>query len=152
MSGWSLSSLSKMRLRAIKCRHLFRVAGLSVRCGLPSALEFLNLCLLLNDLGVEVLPCRSNFIFHGWCRPMSSSASCAISGSGKRVREHSGADPPGETTLDPWLDDPFPRLQADDRITLGVAGCPAGGQRRGCHYRHLEPRMVPWRQAEFLAC
>ena len=21
---------------------------------------------------------------------------------------HSGTDPPGETTLDPWLDDPFP--------------------------------------------
>jgi hypothetical protein len=40
---------------------------------------------------------------------MSSSASCAISGSGKRgVRVHSGTDLPGETTLDPWLDDPFP--------------------------------------------
>ena len=24
------------------------------------------------------------------------------------VRVHSGTDPPGETTLDPWLDDPFP--------------------------------------------
>ena len=33
---------------------------------IPSALEFMNLCLLLNDLGVEVLPCRSNLIFHGW--------------------------------------------------------------------------------------
>lgn len=39
---------------------------------------------------------------------MSSSASCAISGSGKRGCVHSGTDPPGETTLDPWLDDPFP--------------------------------------------
>ena len=30
-------------------------------------------------------------------------------GSGKRgVCVHSGTDPPGETTLDPWLDDPFP--------------------------------------------
>ena len=28
-------------------------------------------------------------------------------GSGKRG-VHSGTDPPGETTLDPWLDDPFP--------------------------------------------
>ena len=24
------------------------------------------------------------------------------------VRVHCGTDPPGETTLDPWLDDPFP--------------------------------------------
>ena len=24
------------------------------------------------------------------------------------VRVHGGTDPPGETTLDPWLDDPFP--------------------------------------------
>src|SRR4029453_6590122 len=24
------------------------------------------------------------------------------------VRVHSGTDPPGETTIDPWLDDPFP--------------------------------------------
>jgi hypothetical protein len=24
------------------------------------------------------------------------------------VRVHSGTDLPGETTLDPWLDDPFP--------------------------------------------
>ena len=24
------------------------------------------------------------------------------------VRVHCGIDPPGETTLDPWLDDPFP--------------------------------------------
>ena len=39
---------------------------------------------------------------------MSSSASCAISGSGKRGCVHCGTDPPGETTLDPWLDDPFP--------------------------------------------
>jgi hypothetical protein len=39
---------------------------------------------------------------------MSSSASCAISGSGKGGCVHSGTDPPGETTLDPWLDDPFP--------------------------------------------
>ena len=40
---------------------------------------------------------------------MSSSASCAISGAGKRgVRVHSGTDPPGETTIAPWLDDPFP--------------------------------------------
>jgi hypothetical protein len=23
------------------------------------------------------------------------------------VRVHSGTDPPGERTLDPWLDDPF---------------------------------------------
>jgi hypothetical protein len=23
------------------------------------------------------------------------------------VRVHCGSDPPGETTLDPWLDDPF---------------------------------------------
>ena len=27
------------------------------------------------------------------------------------VRVHSGTDPPGETTLDRWLDDPFPRLR-----------------------------------------
>ena len=31
------------------------------------------------------------------------------------VRVHSGIDPPGETTLDPWLDDPFPRLRQPNR-------------------------------------
>jgi hypothetical protein len=28
------------------------------------------------------------------------------------VRVHSGTDPPGETTLDPWLDDPFVAFSA----------------------------------------
>jgi hypothetical protein len=42
-------------------------------------------------------------------RRMSSSASCAISASGKRGCARIPApDPPGETALDPWLDDPFP--------------------------------------------
>ena len=36
----------------------------------------------------------------------AASTSCAISGSGKRGC--ACTDPPGETTLDPWLDDPFP--------------------------------------------
>jgi hypothetical protein len=80
----SVESLEGCDYRAIKNRHVSRMAGLFVRCGLQSALEFLNLCLLLNDLGVEVLPCRSNLIFHGWRWSMSSSVSCAISGSGKR--------------------------------------------------------------------
>jgi hypothetical protein len=26
---------------------------------------------------------------------------------------HSGTDPPGETTLDPWLDDPFPHYDTE---------------------------------------
>jgi hypothetical protein len=39
---------------------------------------------------------------------MSSSVSCAISGSGKRGCACIAAPyPPGETTLDPWLDDPL---------------------------------------------
>ena len=29
----------------------------------------------------------------------------------EKMRVHSGTDPPGETTLYPWLDDPFPRLR-----------------------------------------
>ena len=33
---------------------------------------------------------------------------------------HSGTDPPGETTLDPWLDDPLPRLR--HRTGRGVPG------------------------------
>ena len=32
----------------------------------------------------------------------------------------SGTDPPGETTLDPWLDDPLPRLR--HRTGRGVPG------------------------------
>ena len=29
------------------------------------------------------------------------------------VRVHRGTDPPGETTLDPWLDDPFPDYETE---------------------------------------
>jgi hypothetical protein len=45
---------------------------------------------------------------------------CAISGSGKRWVRAFGTDPPGETTLDPWLDDPLPRLR--HRTGRGVPG------------------------------
>jgi len=69
---------------------------------------------------------------------MSSSAFCAISGSGKRgVRVHCGTDPPGETTLDPWT---LPRYQPTltttnqlastaqtDRAFLAVAEALVGG-------------------------
>jgi hypothetical protein len=32
------------------------------------------------------------------------------------VRVHSGTDPPGETTLDPWPDDPFPDYDTEPVI------------------------------------
>ena len=64
---------------------------------------------------------------HGKCasfrsstRRMSSSASCAISGSGKRGCAHSGTDPPGETTLDPWLDDPFPDYDTEPVVAFSA--------------------------------
>jgi hypothetical protein len=48
-------------------------------------------------------------------------ADCAISGSGKRgVRVHSGIDPPGETTLDPWLDDPFPDYETEPVVAFSA--------------------------------
>jgi hypothetical protein len=52
---------------------------------------------------------------------MSSRASCAISRSGKRgLRVHSGTDPPGETTLDPWLDDPFPDYDTEPVVAFSA--------------------------------
>jgi hypothetical protein len=57
---------------------------------------------------------------------MSSSASCAISGSGKRGCVYSGTDPPGETTLDPWLDDPFPDYNTEPVVTFQNYRCPSG--------------------------
>ena len=56
---------------------------------------------------------------------MSSSASCAISGSGKRGCVHSGTDPPGETTLDPWLDDPFPDYNTEPVVAFQDYRCPS---------------------------
>ena len=56
---------------------------------------------------------------------MSSSASCAISGSGKRGCVHSGTDPPGETTLDPWLDDPFPDYDTEPVVAFQDYRCPS---------------------------
>ena len=41
--------------------------------------------------------------------------------------------------------------EADGRNSLRPSGYPAGRQRGGCQNRHLEPRMVPRRQTEFLA-
>lgn len=52
---------------------------------------------------------------------MSSSASCAISGSGKRGCVHSGTDPPGETTLDPWLGDPFPDYDTEPVVAFSAS-------------------------------
>ena len=51
---------------------------------------------------------------------MSSSTSCAISGSGKRGCVHSGIDPPGETHLDPWLDDPFPDYDSEPVVAFSA--------------------------------
>ena len=53
---------------------------------------------------------------------MSSSASCAISGSGKRgCACNGGTDPPGETTLDPWLDDPFPDYDTEPVVAFSAS-------------------------------
>jgi len=41
----------------------------------------------------------------GGCHRSHPAPSRALA---RGVRVHSGSDPPGETTLDPWLDDPFP--------------------------------------------
>jgi hypothetical protein len=37
------------------------------------------------------------------------------------VRVHSGIDPPGETTLDPWLDDPFPDYDAEPVVAFSAS-------------------------------
>jgi hypothetical protein len=50
------------------------------------------------------------------------SASCAIPGSGKgELRVHSGTDPPRETTLDPWLDDPFPDHNTEPVVAFSAS-------------------------------
>jgi hypothetical protein len=36
------------------------------------------------------------------------------------VRVHSGTDPPGETTLDPWLDDPFPYYETEPVVAFSA--------------------------------
>jgi hypothetical protein len=36
------------------------------------------------------------------------------------VRVHSGTDPPGETALDPWLDDPFPDYDTEPIMALSA--------------------------------
>jgi hypothetical protein len=35
-------------------------------------------------------------------------------------RVHSGTDPPGETTLDPWLDDPFPDYDTEPVVAFSA--------------------------------
>src|SRR4029453_14052940 len=45
------------------------------------------------------------------------------------VRVHSGTDPPGETTLDPWLDDPFPDY--DTEPVVGFSPAETSGTARG---------------------
>ena len=34
---------------------------------------------------------------------------------------HSGTDPPGETTLDPWLDDPFPDYDTEPVVAFSAS-------------------------------
>lgn len=41
------------------------------------------------------------------------------------VRVHSGTDPPGETTLDPWLDDPFPDYDTEPVVAFQDYRCPS---------------------------
>ena len=41
------------------------------------------------------------------------------------VRVHSGTDPPGETTLDPWLDDPFPDYDTEPVMAFQDYRCPS---------------------------
>ena len=36
---------------------------------------------------------------------------------------HSGTDPPGETTLDPWLDDPFPDYDTEPVMAFSATYC-----------------------------
>ena len=36
------------------------------------------------------------------------------------VRVHSGTDPPGETTLDSWLDDPFPDYDTEPVVAFSA--------------------------------
>ena len=36
------------------------------------------------------------------------------------VRVHSGTDSPGETTLDPWLDDPFPHYETEPVVAFSA--------------------------------
>ena len=43
----------------------------------------------------------------------------------EEVRVHCGSDPPGETTLDPWLDDPFPDYDAEPVMALSATERPA---------------------------
>ena len=58
---------------------------------------------------------------NGTVQSVFRSASCAISGSGKRGGcVHSGTDPPGETTLDPWLDDPFPDYDTEPVVAFSA--------------------------------
>ena len=37
------------------------------------------------------------------------------------LRVHSGTDPPGETTLDPWLDDPFPDYDTEPVVAFSAS-------------------------------
>ena len=37
------------------------------------------------------------------------------------VRVHSGTDPPGETTLDPWLDDHFPDYDTEPVVAFSAS-------------------------------
>jgi hypothetical protein len=38
-----------------------------------------------------------------------------------RYRRHFGTGPPGETTLDPWLDDPFPDYDTEPDSGLSIS-------------------------------
>ena len=51
---------------------------------------------------------------------MLSSASCAISASGKRDARAFRHRPPGETTLNRWLDDPFPDYDTDPVVAFSA--------------------------------
>jgi hypothetical protein len=37
------------------------------------------------------------------------------------VRVHSGTDSPGERTLDPWLDDPFPDYDTEPVVAFSAS-------------------------------
>jgi hypothetical protein len=37
------------------------------------------------------------------------------------VRVHSGSDRPGETVLDPWLDDPFPDYDTEPIVAFSAS-------------------------------
>jgi hypothetical protein len=65
---------------------------------------------------IELAPARPFRFQRGRAARREFSRPCYKKGR----RAHSGSDPLGETTLDPWLDDPFPDYDTEPVVAFSA--------------------------------